>query len=74
MSEEESENSIELIESEEDQPEMPSFLEQLKGENPKIWGFDYYHVIYFSATALYAIMLFLYLVVGDPEIKKMVLI
>ena len=71
---EEDENSIELIESEEEKPAMPNFLEQLKGENPKIWGFDYYHVIYFSAIALFSIMLFLYLIIGDPEIKKMVLI
>ena len=70
----ESENSIELIESEDDKPAMPNFLEELKGENPKIWGFDYYHVIYFSAAALFTIMVFLYIVIPDPEIRKMVLI
>ena len=57
---------------EEDQE--PNFIEQLKGDNPKIWGFDYYNVIYTAAGTLSLVMLYLYLVVEEPELKRMVMI
>ena len=53
---------------------MPSVLEDLKGDNPKIYGIDYYNVIYGSAALLALIMFYLYIVIPDPEIKQMVLV
>ena len=55
-------------------PKMPGILEELKGDNPKICGIDYYNVIYGSAAALALVMFYLYIVVDDPELKQMVLI
>ena len=46
----------------------PTFLEDLKGDSPKIWGFDYYNVIYSAAAVLSLIMLGLYTVIDDPEV------
>ena len=53
---------------------LPGPLEELKGENPKIMGCDYYHVIYASAACLSAVMAYLYMVIDDKEIKQMVLV
>lgn len=61
--------------SQEEEPlELPNMLEQLKGDNPKIFGFDYYKVIYAAAGALTFIMGLLYAVIDDKELKQMVLI
>ena len=55
------ENSEEI--SEQSEEEAPTnFLKELQGDDPKIWGFDYYTVIYTSAGLLSAIMLWLYTV------------
>ena len=51
-----------------------TFLDELKGDDPKIWGYDYYNVIYATAVMLSLVMLFLYTVFDDPELKKMVAI
>ena len=48
---------------------LPGPLEELKGENPTIWGFDYYNVIYATAASLAMIMAYLYTVIPDPEVK-----
>ena len=54
--------------------EGPGFLEELKGDRPKIWGYDYYNVIYTASATLGLIMFYLYIVIDDEELKKMVLI
>ena len=46
--------------------QLPGVLEELKGENPTIMGFDYYKVIYLSAAGLCLTMIFLYMVIDDP--------
>ena len=55
-------------ESEYSEEEKPNFIEQLKGDNPKIMGFDYYNVIYCSGGTLFLVMMYLYLVVEEPEL------
>ena len=56
------ENSEEI--SEQSEEEAPTnFLEELKGDDPKIWGIDYYTVIYSAAGLLSVIMLWLYTVI-----------
>ena len=47
---------------EEEEPSK-NFLDDLKGDDPKIWGYDYYTIIYGSAGLLSLIMLFLYNVI-----------
>lgn len=49
-------------------------IEDLKGDNPKMLGFDYYHVIYAAAISIALIMGFLYVISEDPGVKKMLLI
>ena len=66
-----------LVESGEESQEEGSgvsFLDDLKGPLPKIMGYDYYSVIYMTAAALGTVMLFLYNVFEEPELKKMVAI
>ena len=53
---------------------MPSMLEDLKGDNPKMCGFDYYNVIYCATGFLVVIMAYLYFVLEDKEVKRMVMI
>ena len=53
---------------------LPSMLEELKGTSPTIWGFDYYKVIYCAAGALSLVMLFLYVVIPDPEVQRLVMV
>ena len=48
---------------------LPAALEALKGDNPTIWGIDYYKVIYMAVIALCCTMLFLYTVFEDPALK-----
>ena len=49
-------------------------MDNLKGDNPKIWGIDYYTIIYGSAAMLALVMFYLYLVIDEPELKRMVMI
>ena len=85
MSEEESSQEIELVnraeetesdkEQKPDQPlPLPKILEELKGENPKIFGYDYYNVIYSSAGCLTVVMAYMYIIIDNPELKRMVMI
>ena len=60
--------------SEQSDQEPANFLEALKGDNPKIFGYDYYNVIYGAAIALASTMGYLYLVMEDKELKRMVLV
>ena len=53
---------------------LPGMLEDLKGNSPKIFGFDYYKVIYTAAGALSLVMLSLYIVIPDPEVKNLVML
>ena len=53
---------------------MPSVLEDLKGDNPKIFGIDYYAVIYAATGFLAFVMAYLFIVLEDKEVKKMVMI
>ena len=53
---------------------LPGMLEELRGDNPTIWGVDYYKIIYGSAGLLAVTMAYLYVVLEDPELKKMVLV
>ena len=58
------------------QPETPGILreiENLKGNSPKLMGYDYFNVIYATACALIVAMIWVYLVVDDAAVKKMVL-
>ena len=48
-------------------------IENLKGNNPKFMGYDYFKVIYATAVALIFAMIFVYFTVDDETIKKMVL-
>ena len=49
-------------------------LEDLKGDRPKLLGFDYYNVIYCTAVFLMLSMVFVYFSVEDPKLKRMVLV
>ena len=49
-------------------------LEDLKGDRPKLMGFDYYNVIYVTAFLLSISMVFVYFTIDDPKLKKMVLV
>ena len=49
-------------------PQLPGMLEELKGDNPTIWGFDYYKIIYCSAAVLAAVMFCLYMIIDDKEV------
>lgn len=53
---------------------MADVLEDLKGDRPKILGFDYYNVIYATGIALSISMLFVYFTIDDPRLQKMVLL
>ena len=53
---------------------MPKILQDLQGENPKIFGYDYYNVIYSAAGLLALAMLMLYFTMDNPELKQMVMI
>ena len=84
MSEEESSQEVELVNQRSDEEESDAdkqegevkinFLEELKGDNPKIFGYDYYNVIYGSAATLSVMMLSLYFTIEDPAVKQMVMI
>ena len=65
---------IEEDDGQEGEPQLPGMLEELKGDNPTIWGVDYYMIIYCSAGALSLVMLYLYLIIPDPEVQQMVMI
>lgn len=41
-------------------------LEDLKGDRPKIMGFDYYNVIYVTGILLSLSMLFVFFTIDDP--------
>ena len=41
-------------------------LEDLKGDWPKIMGFDYYNVIYVTGILLSLSMLFVFFTIDDP--------
>ena len=60
--------------SQEEEEPSKNFLDDLKGDDPKIWGYDYYTIIYGSAGLLSLIMLFLYNVIQEPELKQMIMI
>ena len=49
-------------------------LEDLKGDSPKLLGFDYYNVIYGTAFFLMTSMVFVYFSVDDEKLKRMVLV
>jgi hypothetical protein len=53
---------------------MAEMLEDLKGDRPKILGFDYYNVIYVTGVLLSLSMLFVFFTIDDPQLKKMVLL
>ena len=53
---------------------MVEMLEDLKGDRPKILGFDYYNVIYVTGVLLSLSMLFVFFTIDDPQLKKMVLL
>ena len=52
---------------------MVEALEALKGDNPKVMGFDYYNVIYVSCVGLVLCMGVVYMIVDDDKVRKMVL-
>jgi len=58
--------------SQEENTGLPNALEQLKGDNPTIFGYDYYKFIYGAAGSLSVIMCFLYFNIENDELKKMV--
>jgi len=47
---------------------MVEHLEALKGDRPKIMGFDYYGVIYCACAALVVSMGIVYYVVDDAKV------
>ena len=49
-------------------------IEDLKGDRPKIFGFDYYRVIYVTCSALMVSMGFVYFTVENDEVAMMVLV
>ena len=53
--------------------EIDDVIEGLQGDRPKLFGLDYYNVIYTTAFALCCSMVFVYFQVDDPKLKKMVL-
>lgn len=53
---------------------LPSMLEELKGDDPKIFGFDYYSVIYSTAGFLAVVMAYLYIILEDIELRKMLML
>ena len=53
---------------------MADMLEDLKGDRPKLLGFDYYNVIYMTSFCLCICMVFVYFTIDDPKLKKMVLV
>ncbi len=55
------------------QPALVAEIMNLKGNNPKLMGYDYFHVIYATAVALILSMIFVYFAVDDPTLKKMVM-
>jgi hypothetical protein len=69
-----SDNSGDESPQEIEEAHMPTVLEELKGDNPKIFGIDYYHVIYAATGCLALGMAFLYTVLEDKEVQRMVLI
>lgn len=56
-----------------DTPALFTELENLKGNSPKLMGYDYFHVIYTTAVALILAMIWVYLIVEDQTVKNMVL-
>ena len=54
-------------------PALITELKNLQGDNPKLLGYDYFHVIYATATALCLSMAWVYYTVNDTVIKNMVL-
>ena len=48
-------------------------IKGLEGDRPKLFGLDYYNIIYTTAVALCCSMVFVYFQVDDPKLKKMVL-
>jgi hypothetical protein len=59
--------------SQDNTPALLREIQGLKGNSPKLMGYDYFHCIYGCAIALVFAMLSVYLVVEDPMIQKMVL-
>ena len=53
---------------------LRDYLEELKGDDPTIWGYDYYHVIYATAGFLAVIMLYLYFIIEDIAVRQMVML
>ena len=49
------------------------YPEHLQDESPKMWGFDYYNIIYMASGVLVTVMTYLYFVVEDDELKNMVM-
>ena len=47
---------------------MSNAIEDLKGDNPKIFGYDYYNVIYTTASLLACMMLVVYFTVDDEQL------
>ena len=52
---------------------MSNAIEDLKGDNPKIMGFDYYNIIYAACAGLIGSMIVVYFIVDDPKVRGMVL-
>ena len=52
---------------------LPNMLEELKGDDPKMCGYSYYHVIYVAAATLAVIMTYMYFIVEDIQVKNMVI-
>ena len=49
------------------------YPEHLQGDRPKMWGFDYYNLIYTAAAVLCGVMGYLFFIVEDDEVKRMVM-
>ena len=52
---------------------MVEHIEALKGDRPKIMGYDYYHVIYAACFLLSISMVIVYCIVDDVKVRRMVL-
>ena len=60
--------------TEENTPALIAEIKNLQGDKPKLLGYDYFHVIYATATALCLSMAWVHYTVHDAVIKNMVLV
>ena len=52
---------------------MEAFGEISNFEKPTLMGYDYFKVIYFIAALLVAVMGWIYFVLDDPKLRRMIL-